>query len=140
MFVFQPHLLRRARIWDDLDWKFIEVGQSWRPGDVSAALLLLHVSTPLQLLPLVTSLVILVCAAMVLTPCCVFDSAQHVQLCNQQVLTRVRRACAAMCDHIAFIALQVTSPLELNLLVEKDYFKLLVRATGPTPEFRTRPA
>lgn len=32
----QPHLLRRARIWDDLDWKFIEIGQSWKPGDVSA--------------------------------------------------------------------------------------------------------
>lgn len=48
----KPHLLRRARIWDDLDWKFIEIGQSWKPGDV-------------------------------------------------------------------------TSPLELNLLVEKDYFKLL---------------
>lgn len=22
-------------MWDDLDWKFIEMGQAWKPGDVS---------------------------------------------------------------------------------------------------------
>ncbi len=30
-----------------------------------------------------------------------------------------------MCHHV-----QVTSPLELNLLAEKDYFKLLVSTAG----------
>lgn len=34
----KPALLRRARVWDDLDWKFIEMGQAWKPGDVTSPL------------------------------------------------------------------------------------------------------
>jgi hypothetical protein len=30
----QLELLRRARVWDDLDWKYIEVGQRWKAGEV----------------------------------------------------------------------------------------------------------
>eukprot|EP00882_Tetradesmus_deserticola_P007676 GHRQ01008084.1.p1 GENE.GHRQ01008084.1~~GHRQ01008084.1.p1 ORF type:complete len:298 (+),score=94.86 GHRQ01008084.1:104-997(+) len=29
-------LLRRARVWDDLDWKYIEVGQRWKAGEVTS--------------------------------------------------------------------------------------------------------
>lgn len=30
----QLELLRRARVWDDLDWKYIELGQKWKAGEV----------------------------------------------------------------------------------------------------------
>jgi hypothetical protein len=32
--LLQLELLRRARVWDDLDWKYIEVGQRWKAGEV----------------------------------------------------------------------------------------------------------
>lgn len=36
----KPNLLRRARIWEDPpgEWKFAEIGQSWRPGEVASPL------------------------------------------------------------------------------------------------------
>eukprot|EP00775_Hariotina_reticulata_P012826 gene12826-12954_t len=32
----EPMLLRRARVWDDLDWKYIELGQCWKAGEVTS--------------------------------------------------------------------------------------------------------
>ncbi|KAF6256461.1 hypothetical protein COO60DRAFT_106376 [Scenedesmus sp. NREL 46B-D3] len=34
--LIKQELLRRARVWDDLDWKYIEVGQRWKAGEVTS--------------------------------------------------------------------------------------------------------
>eukprot|EP00879_Flechtneria_rotunda_P004466 GHRR01004719.1.p1 GENE.GHRR01004719.1~~GHRR01004719.1.p1 ORF type:complete len:289 (+),score=64.22 GHRR01004719.1:75-941(+) len=34
----KPHLLRRARVWDDFDWQYIEPGQTWKAGEVTSPL------------------------------------------------------------------------------------------------------
>eukprot|EP00878_Enallax_costatus_P007081 GHUV01007420.1.p1 GENE.GHUV01007420.1~~GHUV01007420.1.p1 ORF type:complete len:329 (+),score=78.93 GHUV01007420.1:106-987(+) len=34
----RPELLRRARVWDEVDWKYIQLGQKWKPGDVASPL------------------------------------------------------------------------------------------------------
>jgi hypothetical protein len=47
--LLQLELLRRARVWDDLDWKYIEVGQRWKAGEVGMASHFIDSGTPCNL-------------------------------------------------------------------------------------------
>jgi hypothetical protein len=42
LYNLQPELLRRARIWDEQDWRLIEMWQTWKPGEVGRRPVLLR--------------------------------------------------------------------------------------------------
>lgn len=122
----QLRLLRRARVWDDQAWRLIELGQKWEPGEVRVMRQTRADACSNHSWSINSSRVAnqgprqgcCCCPAGAMRQLQPRRRAPDVAATDAAVAASAAACCAAMLA-------QVTSPIELELVEEKEYFRQL---------------